>query len=643
MNKPTLHEAACQSENCTYRRLYEGSQVSLADMAARQGQALSRVGRLRSSIVTALRRNFPSLAGQAEAQTGRRLADVDDEILLAYLDAFIASDGVRFPYAVVSALREALSAQGLTVLGDDIADWPNQIARQTRPRPARPTRSYTPPQPAPTVENPVPLGQLFSPAGPATQEPRPRGPLPRLAQTHPPVADVAPHVPLQPETPPVEPVVPTQPTPDVQHEPLGPVPRNRPGRRKDARRGADSTGNEASTAATTPVVTETAVPLPGNPHTRDDASGDGGTTVEATPTEPDAQATAQTSEAPSGGSAPASAEPMSIPDLWEGALGDAVPTTDRWSPSPVRARSSVDYRAAPPPAVDPLPAASAAATHPDGDASTPLEVIHEPLRPQLVPQQNTAARKRRAGKQLRTQAQAPDGELRLDVPIPQAPAAPLTLDDGMTQALLAAASIPRPVFTRDLVAIAGTPEIVDAWESVCRADPVNYPVRFIAPKSRHRMRGSLVFTEAKSGSGGSWWPRCVEAYRGARLYELGVLLNRVGDEIVSVKFHTDTAVMRLNTPRGLVGILIVMDSRLEPGEPVREELGEGLSELLSERLSLIAVLTTNAEQGSLESLISSIGTLAQEHGWQPTAPVVAARSWEYADDRGTTAVLALGG
>ena len=55
-----------EPDNNVYRSLFEGSQASLADMAARQGQALSRVGRLRQSIVTILRKNYGPLVNSAE-------------------------------------------------------------------------------------------------------------------------------------------------------------------------------------------------------------------------------------------------------------------------------------------------------------------------------------------------------------------------------------------------------------------------------------------------------------------------------------------------------------------------------------------------------------------------------------------------
>jgi hypothetical protein len=140
-----------------------------------------------------------------------------------------------------------------------------------------------------------------------------------------------------------------------------------------------------------------------------------------------------------------------------------------------------------------------------------------------------------------------------------------------------------------------------------------------------------------------WWAQAINRYYGARLYELGVLLHRIGDELVSTRFGEHTAVLRLNSSRGLVGIVVAMNDRLEPGEPAREELASALAELFTERLTLAAVLMSAGEERDLTRLVEATLGLAGEHAWNPAFPVVAARSWEYADDRGSTARVILGG
>ena len=123
---PAEHE--CTGDLCGFRHLYESSQASLADMSARQGQALARVGRLRSGIVLALRRNFPDLAGRAEQQMGTRMSEVDDEILIAYLDAF-TGQAVQSPVASipVDRLLQILKSAGLHVDGTNPDGWVEQL------------------------------------------------------------------------------------------------------------------------------------------------------------------------------------------------------------------------------------------------------------------------------------------------------------------------------------------------------------------------------------------------------------------------------------------------------------------------------------------------------------------------------------
>ena len=305
-------------------------------------------------------------------------------------------------------------------------------------------------------------------------------------------------------------------------------------------------------------------------------------------------------------------------ELWQNELGDPSTGDQGWSPSPVRARTEPESRPAAPAAVPPL---------------------ETPVRPELFPAGPKKSRaKSSARKPVRIQAEPAEG---------QAVAAGIGLDDSLRMAMLAACSIPRPVFTRDLASIAGSTEIVSQWEDECRANPER-GLRFIAPKARHRARGSLVVPSEelrprnRKGSE-DWWGTCTQKYLGAKLYELGVLLHRVGDELVSTEFGEQIAVLRLNSSRGLVGIVVILDDRLEKGEPARQLLAQALEELNRERLVLVAALTTLGDERDLARVVTAISELAAERSWQPSFPIVAARSWEYADDRGSTAHLVIGG
>ena len=215
------------------------------------------------------------------------------------------------------------------------------------------------------------------------------------------------------------------------------------------------------------------------------------------------------------------------------------------------------------------------------------------------------------------------------------------------QKLLASCLIPRPVFTSDLLSVAGSNDVVSSWEAELRADPATSPVRFLAAKGRHRLRGSLIIpvSEAREIAKGTrlpWWSDCVSLYRGSRLYELGVVLHRVGEEIVAARFDENVAVLRLSSPRGLVGVVIVFDTNINE-EPARIALRESIEQLLKERLTLIAVLTSAGEAIALTNLTETVASLALSEQWSRNIPVIAARSWEFADDRGSTAHLVFGG
>jgi hypothetical protein len=279
-----------------------------------------------------------------------------------------------------------------------------------------------------------------------------------------------------------------------------------------------------------------------------------------------------------------------------------------------------------------------------GAVSQPAQGVSQPLRPELFPVVRPTKTNRRGTKTPRARAERPDPHL-LDIPIDYPDTSELSLETR--QKLLASCLIPRPVFTSDLLSVAGSNDVVSSWEAELRADPATSPVRFLAAKGRHRLRGSLVIpvSEAREIAKGTrlpWWSDCVSLYRGSRLYELGVVLHRVGEEIVAARFDENVAVLRLSSPRGLVGVVVVFDTNINE-EPARIALRESIEQLLKERLTLIAVLTSAGEAIALTNLTETVASLALSEQWSRNIPVIAARSWEFADDRGSTAHLVFGG
>ena len=493
--------------------MYEGSQQSLSDMAARQAQAVDRLGRLRTGLIAAVKRRFPRAVLDAEAGLGRRLREVDDEVLLAQLDALLHSATTR-PAArdadLLERVRLAVERLGMGLPGGEAAQW---VAA---------------------------LEQLASGG----------------------------------------------------FEIVGP--------------GLAPQGGAPAAARPTDVGT----PLGGGLADLFDP-------------------------------APSSADPLlegSGSDELAGLFGDGPSAPAEAGSGDDAAGRQADAEAQT--ASGPRAAASGAPDRPS-------------LRPEVTPAGRGSGRRARA---VRTKAAPPE---RLPLPLPDTanadtaatpPAADETPTAATSQALLAAACIPRPVFAADLVAVAGSMEAVRAWERQCREE--NLPVRIVPAKMRHAGRGALIFpvdearaltTEFRRSLWGDVLAARGPSYRGARLYEFAVLLHRVGEQVVSHRLGEHTATLRLAQPGGLTGVVVAFSSDMSDGSPVRAEMLDQVGQLVGERLAGVAVLTTSGEAGTLEALVEVLSGEARARSWQPTMPVVAARSWEYADSRGTSATLVLGG
>jgi hypothetical protein len=298
-----------------------------------------------------------------------------------------------------------------------------------------------------------------------------------------------------------------------------------------------------------------------------------------------------------------------------------------------------------PPAASPeaersTPSAAASAVAAAGGTAA---LFDDPMRPQLMPTRR--GRKRGNRKTPRTRAVSANR----DTPeSPGATAEPVELEAASRNAILAAVAIPRPVFVVDLEAVAGGRAAVEAWEDEMRGLKTKAPVRLIGGKPRHRALGALVIPhgelrDASTEFTHSWWADCMDSYTGAKLYELGVLLRRVGSQVASAAFTPETAVLRLNTPRGLVGIVVATGTTLADGGATRVEIADELSKLARERLSLIAVLATTADQSDADNICELVPAEAEAGAWPATTPIVFAHSWEWDDSAGTVMKLLHGG
>jgi hypothetical protein len=679
---------------CPYRGLYEGSQASLADMARRQAEALRRVGRLRSALVLTLKRHFPDKFARAESGLGGRLSDADDEILLAYLAAFLGAsplDNQLQSSAGLHALRDALTVKGFRLEGDDPSQWARQILTQVTAAPtvataSAPSNQTAPNPPAAQPNGPSPQTAPISGQNGSTTgaEPARRGNTsdnipPSLGHLFPQDEPSSGLADLFLDTASNTSAT-TQVTPTAQedggtsssHAPLLgdlflPHP---PGSHRQDLSGRWSPSpllpvNPKSDPepSVRPSVTRDTEQRASRPETTQQGDvGDDDQVMIVTGMSNDADndtTAAQLKEETAGqdvkpvgsssehqlGEMPVDGQGWADPvapkksgNVSARGLGGAVPELDSDRPGVTTATTATTS--------DP---GSASAARPSEDTAPPSTTAsvgpgyEQPLRPELFTPTRSPKTIRRTARTVRQRADRPDPML-LDIPVEQGPEPELTED--LLKRLADVTMLARPVFTSDLIAVAGSADLVSVWEGQLRADPANSPVRFLAAKGRHRLRGSLVVPVARNSSERAgrpdWWADCVERYRGARLYELGVLLHRIGDEVVSSQFEEHGVLLRLNTSRGIVGVVVLFEAVV--GEDSSSQIMERmLTQLLGERCSLVAVLTTSAEASAVSGLGEAIGRLAVSKGWRPQFPVITARSWEFADDRGSTAQLILGG
>jgi hypothetical protein len=294
----------------------------------------------------------------------------------------------------------------------------------------------------------------------------------------------------------------------------------------------------------------------------------------------------------------------------------------------------------------PAPVSSAqpaAATWPsqaaDRGPASNATLFAEPLRPQLAAPKRRGAGRKRGGRLVAVEPSR-------DMPAGTSSVASAT--PAAAESVLAAVAIPRPVFISDLEAVAGGTAAVAAWENDMRALKTRAPVRLIGGKPRHRALGSLVLPHGELASAAqeftrSWWAACMAEYSGGTLYEIAVLLRRNGDHVTSADFKKSVAVLRLNTPRGLVGLVIVTGKDLEPGSETMNSLSDALEVLLKERLALVGVLSTTADRADEDAITAGVELAGVQRDLPVTTPVVFSRTWEWGDNTSSTMKLLIGG
>lgn len=299
-------------------------------------------------------------------------------------------------------------------------------------------------------------------------------------------------------------------------------------------------------------------------------------------------------------------------------------------PSSSSAENTISGTAGPEPGEQTLHS-GAAAEQPAGKRRAPVELFQPPLRPGVPDSGRVGARSKRT----RRVEGSLEGLPGYSPSVPEI--SPESLSASLRSKLTAAALLPRPVFTSDLVSVGGTAAAVEAWEADCRSVPDASPVRFIAPKSRHRHRGRLVVPASPSASPSDWWARCVDRYRAGRLYELAVVLRSIDSEVVAVALEDGLAIIRTSSSGGVGVVVVFLSSEAE--EAYQEVVERVLGPLMEERLVMVALLSASADRGARDSLAEAARRAIVKNGWEPAMPVVAANSWEYADDARAAAVF----
>lgn len=696
MSRIRRSQGLCASPDCSYRRLYEGSQASLSDMAGKQAGALNRVARLRDGLVRALKQNFPVGFADAEAQMGARMSSTEDEVLLAYLFGFLASaqsgtavgasQAVSLSRGQVDELRAALVSAGVALPdGHDLSAWAAALRQHAQSAPSAPADSAlpavalvegAPARPEPAVSDDEAAAGLSDPA-PARRRTGTGGLAPMAEKAQRPSARrrgrgqgsaAVEASPDQGDAPTIDPFDDLPPDLDASSwadlgweddESLSGLPSapaegtppasdgEQPPAESAALKGLfDDEAETTPAAATDDLFTDSSLRnLFEDLEHLDD---------------PQSLVDALFNEAPSADPVPGAdltAEPAAPPaadrpvdqGLGRGTRGGAgdVPTVADPSATTEAARAVEE----PTPTVSaPAPADDAGA---DPQASDSPVIVDDrssrsAMRPQLFPAASVPrqAKTARRGRTARVSAAPPDPK-GLDVPLTES-SSDLTLTDELFNQMVSAVVIPRPVFTSDLAAMAGA-DVASAWEQRCRDMGTDGPLRFITAKPRHKARGSLVVPHspelraAAAEFTRSSWAACLDdrRLRGAKLYEVAVLLHRFGDSVLSNRVEDALISLRVTQPRGLVGVVMSLEPDLSAGSEGRKALADAVEQLLADRLTLVAALTYQGQKDAVHAMADALREEGAERRWEPLMPVIASTSWDFAADGGSSALSVL--
>jgi len=217
------------------------------------------------------------------------------------------------------------------------------------------------------------------------------------------------------------------------------------------------------------------------------------------------------------------------------------------------------------------------------------------------------------------------------------PSINITIDENKFEEMNNFANSDKPIFTNDLLFMAGDMETLNAWEKTHRDNIENSNFRFLSSKNRYKQLGSLIINK-NSKTSNSTWSIFVEKYRGAILYELAVLFKRIYDDIIDYKIIDNYILIYLKTARGITKLIILLNN-IEKNTASEESFKNLLYVSQSENLSILVILAIKADKNIINRVSDMVTGYFVENSIKPRSAIVTAYTWEFADDRGTSAKL----
>lgn len=594
------------------------------DMATKQAATLGRVAALREGVLRVMKQHFPAQFSAAERQLGHKLGAREDadSVLLAFLEGFVRTHSPTGALAApvppvvdgLDELRAALTGAGFPVpAGADLRAWADQVnAARAAGAPAAPTEAPSaPPAPGagaggavvPADEGGEPVGAVVDTGEVFWGE---------EAQSEPPA--------------------------DASGWDLGSLfddPSPTPAPASDGVDAADLVDQLFHAANSPEAVPSTQAQdapasAPRKPR-RNKRRGkhSGASVLEESPFAPVKE------------DRPAATDHEGAPDP---------------KPTPERERSAdkpVEVHKSPPDVAPPAPEHGPAQGHQASQA-----VDDSPAAGAPVPAARTESKVLKPAMFPATQVPRP-ARARKPTRVPRVSAEPPADDEVPAVAterfgeLVEAVAGPGPVFMSDLVRSSGSPGLVAAWEQHFMDQGTAAPVRVITPRGHHRARGALVvphspdLRQEQAERGPALWTECLQGgadrprLRGARLYEVAVLLHKFADQVVWHQLNSNVLMLRLSTPQGLTGVVMWVGADSPAGPAGKQALAEALGQMVADRMVLLAVLTHESGARAVERLAGLVAEAAEENKWTPPMPVVASHSWEFASDGGASSLAVL--